>query len=139
MKRHAAFADIARAMSKIDFCMMHTVGPDGVATRPMSNNGEVEYDGDNWFFSAADADKVQQIERDDRVHLTFGDAERAAFIAVWGTGEIVTDAKKKKALWQKELERWFPDGPDSDDVVLVKVHAHKLQTWGSLGDHVLEA
>ena len=99
---------------------------------------QVEYDGDNWFFSHADANKVRQIEGDDRVHLTFADAERAAFISVWGRGQIVDDPEMKKALWQKELERWFPDGPESDDVTLVRVRAHQIQAWGSLGDHTLD-
>ena len=91
-------------MAKIDFCMMQTVGEDGVNTRPMSNNGEVQYDGDNWFFSRADSTKNGEIEKDDRVQLTFTDPEEMNFISVWGKGEIVDDVDKKKELWQDELK-----------------------------------
>ena len=30
----------------------------------------------------------------------------------------------------KELERWFEDGPESDDIVLIKVTPHTVAYWG---------
>ncbi len=47
MKQTKEFAAVAHAKAKIDFCMMQTVGEHGVNTRPMSNNGEVKYNGKN--------------------------------------------------------------------------------------------
>ena len=39
-------------MRDLDFCMLTTHAADGgLHARPMSNNGEVEFDGDVWFFS----------------------------------------------------------------------------------------
>jgi general stress protein 26 len=139
MKDTAEFRAVADAMAKIDFCMMQTVGEHGVNCRPMSNNGEVQYDGDNWFFSRTGSTKVEEIQRDDRVHLTFADHENANFIAVWGTGEVVDDVDLKKKFWQPSLERWFENGPEDADVTLLKVSAHRIQTWGQMGDHVLES
>jgi general stress protein 26 len=138
MNKNSEFRAVADAMAKIDFCMMQTVGEHGVNTRPMSNNGEVQYDGDNWFFSRTDSTKVEEIALDDRVQLTFADNENAAFISVWGTGQIVDDVEMKKKLWQPDLERWFENGPEDPEVTLVKVTAQKIRTWGKLGDHVLE-
>lgn len=138
MNKTREFRAIADAMAHIDFCMMQTVGEHGVNTRPMSNNGKVQYDGDNWFFVRSDSTKVEEIRLDDRVQLTFADNDTAAFISVWGSGQIVDDIAKKKLLWQPELERWFENGPEDPEVMLVKVTAQRIQTWGSLGDHVLD-
>ena len=138
MKNRKEFRSVGDAMAKIDICMMQTVGEHGVNTRPMSNNGEVEYDGDNWFFARRDSTKVGEILADERVHLTFADNEGASFISVWGSGEIVDDVDLKRKLWQKSLELWFENGPEDPEVTLIKVSANKIQTWGSLGDHVLE-
>lgn len=138
MKKTQEFAAVADAMAKIDFCMMQTVSDHGVNTRPMSNNGEVQYDGVNWFFASASSTKIAELARDDRVQLTFADNEGPSFIAVWGTGAVVTDASLKKQLWQESLERWFENGPEDPEVALIKVTAHKIQTWGRLGDFVLE-
>ena len=132
------FRSVADVMAKIDFCMMQTVGEHGVNTRPMSNNGEVQYDGDNWFFARRDSTKIGEILADDRVHLTFSDNEAVNFISVWGSGEVVDDVDLKKKLWQKSLKRWFENGPEDPEVTLIKVSANKIQTWGRMGDRVLE-
>ncbi len=128
------FKAVAAAMATIDFCMMQTVGADGVNTRPMSNNGEVEYDGDSWFFSSAASTKNAEIAHDDRVQLTFADTDGPSFISVWGRGEIVDDVDTKRKLWQDELKQWFENGPDDPEVTLIRVRADKIQTWGRIGD-----
>ena len=44
--------DLAKKIADIDFTMLSTRAEDGeIGARPMSNNGDVEYDGDSWFFS----------------------------------------------------------------------------------------
>lgn len=41
---------LAKKMKGIDFSMFSTNTDGGlIASRPMSNNGDVEYDGDSWF------------------------------------------------------------------------------------------
>lgn len=138
MEKTKEFAAVAEAMAKIDFCMMQTVGEHGINTRPMSNNGDVQYDGDNWFFARSSSTKIAEIAKDDRVQLTFADHGGPSFISVWGTGSIVTDDSLKKQLWHKSLEQWFENGPEDPEVSLIKVTAHKIQVWGRLGDFVLE-
>lgn len=134
MKGTEDFKAVAAAMASIDFCMMQTVGADGVNTRPMSNNGEVEYDGDSWFFSSASSTKNAEITADDRVQLTFTHPEGPSFISVWGRGEVIDDVEMKRRLWQDELGRWFENGPDDPEVTLIRVSAGKIQTWGRMGD-----
>ena len=49
-------SDLAKKMADIDFCMLSTRTAGGeIAARPMSNNGDVEYDGDSYFFSCGGA------------------------------------------------------------------------------------
>ena len=55
-----------------------------------------------------------------------------------GTGSVVDDVDLKKQLWHASLARWFEHGPEDPTVALVKVTAHRIQTWGRLGDCVLE-
>jgi general stress protein 26 len=138
MKNSKELRSVGDAMAKIDICMMQTVGEHGVNTRPMSNNGKAQYDGDNWFFARRDSTKVREILADNRVHLTFSDNEGANFISVWGSGEVVDDVDLKKELWQKSLEDWFEHGPEDPGVALIKVSANKIQTWGRMGDLVLD-
>ena len=128
-KKSAEIKKVAKMMRNLDFCMMTTQSPDGMRARPMSNNGEVEFDGDVWFFSAADARKIDDIMRDPQVHLGYADTENFVFISMTGEASIVRDREKKRELWIEDLERWF-EGPDSDDVVLVKVTPQSIAYWG---------
>ena len=44
--------DVAKAMRDMDLCFMATHGEGGaISSRAMSNNAQVDWDGDNWFFS----------------------------------------------------------------------------------------
>lgn len=138
MEKSKEFADVAKTMATIDVCMMQTVGEHGVNTRPMSNNGEVEYDGDNWFFAKSDSTKIAELAEDDRVQLTFADHDGPNFISVWGTGAVVEDVELKKKLWHEGLEQWFDNGPEHPEVALIKVTANKIQTWGDMGERVIE-
>ena len=68
---------IAQMMRDLDFCMLTTTSDDGrLHSRPMSNNGEVEFDGDVWFFSAADSRKIEEIEENPEVELSYADTKR---------------------------------------------------------------
>ncbi|MCR2746132.1 pyridoxamine 5'-phosphate oxidase family protein [Limnobacter parvus] len=135
MKKTTELAEVAKAMAKIDFCMMQTFKEEGIDCRPMSNNSEVEYDGDSWFFSYSDTDKIAELEQDSRVHLTYTDPTGPSFISVWGTGKIVVDVELKKKLWQKQLEKWFGGkGPEDPEVTLIKVSANRIRTWGQIGE-----
>ena len=65
-------ADISEAMKDIDFCTLATVTDGGaIGARPMSNNREVDYDGDSWFFTYADTRMVSDIEANPQVGVTY--------------------------------------------------------------------
>ena len=129
-KRASTVKKIAELMRDLDFCMLTTQATDGgFRARPMSNNGEVEFDGDVWFFSAADSRKVEEIQTHSEVELSYSDPEKFRFISMSGEAEIVRDAGKKRELWLEELERWFDEGPESEDVVLIKVTPKVVAYW----------
>ena len=135
-------SDDIRALSKqmrgIDLCMMSTWTKGGaIRTRPMSNNGEVDFEGEAWFFSWKDSEKVRDLKKNSAVALgyTGGTKTKPVWIAVEGTGRVVTDVAKKNALWLEELERWFGDaGPEDPRVVLVHVKAVRAAFWSYGGE-----
>jgi general stress protein 26 len=130
---------LADIMKDIDICMMTTVGAYGhLHSRPMSNNRNVTWDGDTWFFSRSDSSQVKEIERDANVNLAYSVPDEILFVSVTGRGEIVKDDQKKKELWYEELERWFPKGPEDSEIVLIRVQGRKAAYWGKDGDAELE-
>lgn len=127
--------DISSKMASIDFCMLSTKGAAGqVASRPMSNNGDVEYDGDSWFFSYEDSAKIREIEADPSVSLTFSAGKGllgkpGIFITIEGSAILVRDKAEFEAHWTKDLDIWFPKGIDTPGIVLIKVHASEIEYW----------
>jgi general stress protein 26 len=127
--------ELSRKLGKIDFCMFNTNGESGrINSRPMSNNGDVEYDGDSWFFSYGDTRKISEIGRDSGVTLTFTAppsllGKPGIFIAVDGEASLLTDKSQFATHWVKDLDRWFPDGIDTPGIVLIKVSARTIDYW----------
>ena len=127
--------ELSKRMGDIDFCMLSTRAEGGrLASRPMSNNGDVAYDGDSWFFSYEDTPKVREIERDPKVGLTFTAGtsllgKPGIFISIEGETTLVRDRSAFEAHWTKSLDRWFPQGADTPGIVLLKVRAKRVQYW----------
>jgi len=138
-ERSESIARVAEMMRDIDFCMLTTNSGTGrLRARPMSTNGQVEFDGEVWFFSGAHTRKVADVESEPRVQLSFARPDDFRFISMTGEASIIRDDEKKKALWLEELERWFPQGPESDDVVLIKVTPSIVTWWvGEEGGEIM--
>lgn len=127
--------DLSSQLKKIDFCMLSThAGSGHISARPMSNNGDVEYDGDSWFFSYEDSKKITEIENISDILLTFTAppsllGKPGIFIAVDGAASLVRGKAAFKEHWVSGLERWFPEGIDTPGIVLIKVSASSIQYW----------
>jgi general stress protein 26 len=127
--------DLSKKMRDIDFAMLSTHTDNGaVATRPMSNNGEVDYDGDSFLFSYDSARTIADIQRDAQVGLSFMGSKGLLgkpplFIAVEGTAELIRDKKVFADHWTKDLDHWFKDGVDTAGLILIKVHANRIHYW----------
>ena len=127
--------DIAEKMRDIDFTMLSTYTDGGaIASRPMSNNRDVDYDGDSWFFTTEDSRMVSDIAADPTVGLTFqGKAGmlglRPFFVALEGRADLIRDKAQFEKHWTRDLERWWPEGADTPGLVLMKVHAERAHYW----------
>ncbi|SDI53727.1 General stress protein 26 [Chryseobacterium taeanense] len=127
--KKASLKTIAERMKNLDFCMMVTQDEQQVSySRPMSNNGKVEYDGDSWFFSYEDSHKVEQIKENKHVNLIY-QTDDMLFIECTGTGEIIKDKDTLKEKWVEGLDQWFPEGVDTPGICLIKVHASRVRFW----------
>jgi general stress protein 26 len=128
-------ADLSEKMRDIDFTMLSTRAANGaIGSRPMSNNRDVEYDGDSFFFTSEDTQMVQDISRDPIVGLTLQGKSgmlgmRPFFVAIEGRAELIRDKAKFAEHWTKDLDRWFEQGIDTPGIVLIKAHAESVHYW----------
>ena len=127
--------DISEKMRDIDFAMLSTRTAGGaIAARPMSNNRQVEYDGDNFFFTYGDTGTVRDILNDPNVGLVYQGKSGALgmkpfFIAIEGRAELIRDKTQFEEHWTKDLDAWFKEGVDTQGLTLIKVHAQRIHYW----------
>ena len=127
--------DLSEKMRHIDFTMLFTRAENGAAAgRPMSNNRDVEYQGDSFFFTYAQSDMVRHVEREPKVSMSLVGhkgllGQPPIFIAIEGEARVVRDKAEFTAHWQPQLERWFPEGTETAGLVMLKVVAQRLHWW----------
>ena len=127
--------DISEKMRDIDFAMLSTWTEGGaIAARPMSNNRQVEFDGDSYFFTCEDTRTVGDIRRETSVGLSYQGKSgvlgmKPFFITVEGRAELIDDKGRFAQHWTKDLDAWFKEGIDTPGLLLVKVEAKRLHYW----------
>jgi general stress protein 26 len=130
-----SLAALAEKMKDIDFAILSTRTDGGaIASRPMSNNREVAFDGDAFFFTCEDTRMVADVAADPRVGLAYQGKSgmlgmRPFFLAVEGRAELIRDKAQFAAHWTGGLDRWFEKGVDTPGLVLLKVAAVRVHYW----------
>ncbi len=122
-------ADLAASMRNIDIAMLSTHAEDGaIAGRPMSNNGEVDYNGTSYYFTYEQSNTVGEIEANAKVALAF-QGQNSFQVAVEGTASLIRDQAEMKAHWTPDLDQWFEDGIQTPGIVMIKVEAARIHYW----------
>jgi general stress protein 26 len=133
--------DISNKMKKIDICMMTTRNSvDMLESRPMSNNRDVEYEGESFFFTLDTMPMVRDLKAHPQVCLAFEEYRHLSlghhrlYITVSGEAELIRDRHTMERHWKPELDKWFDKGIDTPGLTLIQVNARQLKYWDGM-DH----
>lgn len=129
-----SLAEIAKEMADIDIAILSTHTENGeIANRPMSNNGDVAYDGTSYYFAYEQTRTVSDIQRNPKVALGFsseaGLFSKGIYVAVEGTAELIRDKAAFQQHWTSDLDKWFDRGIDTPGIVLIRVKANRITYW----------
>jgi general stress protein 26 len=128
---------VAELLDGERFAFLTTTAPDGTLTsRPMTLQ-DIEFDGGLWFFAERDSNPVQHIVSSPQVNVGAGSG--GSWVSLTGRARVVDDRAKKRELWNSAVEAWFPDGPDDDGIVLLKVEGESAEYWESPGGRIATA
>ena len=120
---------LSKLMRKIDFCMLVTQGArGGMNSRVMSNNKDVTFKGDAYFFTDGKTQKVKDITANPNVNLTY-EGKKGLFIGVSGKAKLIKNKETFEEHWVNDLERWFNQGIDTPGLTLIRVKGTKLRYW----------
>ncbi len=82
-----------------------------------------------WFFTDLRSEKIKHL---DAINLNFVDSTRATYVTFSGHGELNTQRSYINRLWTPFAKPWFPDGPDSCNIALLKFVPDMVEYWDSL-------
>lgn len=108
--------------------MLTTLDAQGQLTSKPMSPVEMDAQGCLWFFTDDQSTSQAQLER---LNLSFCNVERSDYVSVVGRGELIEDADRAKALWTPMARPWFPDGPESPQLRLLKIVPHSAEYWDS--------
>jgi general stress protein 26 len=127
--RRQQLRQLGELIKDIRIAMLTTIDADGsLHSRPMATP-QVAFAGDLWFFTGADAPKVEEVQHHGQVNVSFADPERQHYVSLAGTASVVHDRQKMAALWSPWFRTWFPHGLDDPNLALLKVHVEKAEYW----------
>jgi general stress protein 26 len=121
--------DIAKAMRDIDITILSTISETGaICGRPMSNNRDVDFDGNSYYFTSSEGEIATQIAANPQVGLGL-QGHHGLYIAVTGHAALIRDKAAFSEHWTKSLDKWFEHGIETPGLVLVHVKADSVQFW----------
>lgn len=87
---------------------------------------------DFWFVTSTETHKVDEIEAQPEVNLSYYNNKSREWVSVSGTARIVTDRDLIRTLYKPDWKAWFGDeggarngGPNDPRLVLIEVEAHE--------------
>lgn len=130
-ERNASIKKLGEMMKGIEFAMLTTTDDDGsLRSRPMATQ-QVEFDGRIYFFTHASSPKVDEVEREDEVNVSYADPQQHRYVSVSGKARTSRDREKMKELWSPALKAWFPGGLEDPDLALLSVDVERAEYWDS--------
>jgi general stress protein 26 len=113
----------------IEFAMLTTVEDDGsLRSRPMATQRS-DFDGDLYFFTKVNAAKVDEVEREGNVCVSYAAPNEQRYVSMSGVARLLHDRAKMEELWFPDLDAWFPDGLEDPELALLWISVTQAEYW----------
>jgi general stress protein 26 len=113
----------------VTICMFTTIDENlDLSSRPMFTSN-VDDEGNVWFFTNEFSEKINEVSKDNLVHLIYSHPVKNIYVDVKGTCSLIIDKKKMEELWDPALKSWFPEGLEDPKICLIKVATETAHFW----------
>jgi general stress protein 26 len=130
MKIHTQSTEELRKLGELiedlNIAMLTFIDDNGALISQPMGPIEMDEDGNIWFFTDSTSEKAQHLEQ---LNLAFSGEPDGIYVSLSGNGELVTDQSRKEELWSPFVKPWFPEGPDSPNLALLKFVPHTAEYW----------
>jgi general stress protein 26 len=131
MYQDSHVAELSAKIKSVRFAMFTTQDQHGHLTSHPMTAQQLDPQGALWFFTSTHTNLWENIAHEPEVNISFADPADNLFVSVSGRAERVVERSLIEAMWNPGVQAWFPNGPQDEHVVLVKVVPHLAEYWDS--------
>ncbi|WP_124552132.1 pyridoxamine 5'-phosphate oxidase family protein [Methylophilus methylotrophus] len=117
---------LGELIADFDIAMLTFMNHQGLLISQPMGPIEMDNDGVIWFFTDRRSEKVDHLET---LNLSFSGEPDGMYVSLSGHGEIEVNPARQQALWSPYVRPWFPEGPDSPSLCLLKFVPHLAEYW----------
>ena len=125
-------------MRSIGFAMLTSEDDGQLRARPMVAS-QKEFDGTLWFFTRASSHKVEEVQTQHRVGVTYAEPSKQNYVSLSGDATLVRDAGPIASHWTESMRTWFPKGKDDPDIALLRVDVTQAEYWDAPSSAMVHA
>jgi general stress protein 26 len=130
-EKEVAVKKFKELVKDVSVCMFTTVDDhNNLYSRPMSTVN-IDDEGNAWFFTNEFSETIQEVSKDNNVHLIYAHPAKNVYVTVKGSCTVILNRKKIDELWTPLLKAWFPNGKEDPKLCLVKVVTEEASYWNS--------
>lgn len=127
----AELAPLAQMIEPFSIAMLTTLDCAGIlVSRPMTIV-EMDRAGELWCLTDVRSAKVDHVAL---ANLCFTDPLHSIYVSLAVSGEIHAVHVGSERFWTAQASEWFPDGPESKDLALLKLAIVAADYWDA-GTH----
>jgi general stress protein 26 len=120
--------EVARAtIEGVEYCFLITESESGEANARLMQPFKPDEDLTIWFGASPRSRKVREIKAHDRVTVAYEHPEEGAYVTLLGRAVLERDVELRGKYWRRRWVRYWPEGPESDDYVLIKFMPERLE------------
>jgi len=129
---------VNQLVEEIRTCMFTTESNHGgLRSRPMAT-AACDDDGTIWFFTDDDSAKIDELKNHQPVLLSYARPSDNSYVSITGNAMISHDQQKKEEIFSVISKAWFPEGPESKDLALLKFTPTKAEYWDSSDSSIIQ-
>lgn len=123
--------ELWQKIEKVRIGMLTTLNRENrLYARPMTAQ-EVDNDGCLWFFTSDTSELAVDLSSKPAANITFAEPKDSFYVSLSGTGELIRDRERYKALWNPLAKAWFPRGVDDPHLALLRFTVETAEYWDS--------
>ena len=125
---------VAKLIEDMRVAMLTTVSDGGaLVSRPMAPL-TMDQVGVLWFFTDIRSEKLDRLRQ---VNVAFSNEDKSTYVSLSGRGEVDTEPSRLDAFWTPMAKPWFPEGPHSPHLALLRFVPETAEYWDAPGSRMV--